>query len=144
MHDTHWHKKVGAFPMNDHAESRSQAHMSFATKSNIYHWTSQNDLTITQLYHWRFIYYSSCFYIHNSIGAASLCLAWFSLVLSMRKFPKLGIYVVMFTEMFRTFAQFFVVLLLFIIAFGLGFHVLLYDQARIINGSIYNIIFWLA
>jgi hypothetical protein len=81
--------------------------------------------------HLRSIYYfSSCFYIHNSIGAASLCLAWFSLVLSMRKFPKLGIYVVMFTEMFRTFAQFFVVLLLFIIAFGLGFHVLLYDQVR--------------
>ena len=48
----------------------------------------------------------------------------------MRKFPKLGIYVVMFTEMFRTFTQFFVVLLLFIIAFGLGFHVLLYDQVK--------------
>ena len=74
--------------------------------------------------------FSSCFDIHNSVGAASLCLAWFTLVLSMRKFPKLGIYVVMFTEMFRTFAQFFVVLLLFIIAFGLGFHVLLHNQVR--------------
>ena len=73
---------------------------------------------------------SSCFYYHNSIGAAALCLSWFTLVLSMRKFPKLGIYVVMFTEMFRTFTQFFVVLLLFIIAFGLGFHVLLYDQVK--------------
>lgn len=84
---------------------------------------------------WLVIIYScfssflSCFSLHNSYGAASVCLAWFTLVLTMRKFPKLGIYVVMFTEMFRTFAQFFVVLLLFIVAFGLGFHVLLYDQA---------------
>ena len=49
----------------------------------------------------------------------------------MRKFPKLGIYVVMFTDIFKTFAQFFVVCFLFIVAFGLGFHILLYDQVRL-------------
>ncbi|EDO38701.1 predicted protein [Nematostella vectensis] len=46
----------------------------------------------------------------------------------MRKFPKLGIYVVMFTHIFKTFAQFFVVFFLFIIGFGLAFHILIYDQ----------------
>ncbi len=45
----------------------------------------------------------------------------------MRKFPKLGIYVVMFTDIMKTFAQFFLVFTLFIIAFGLGFHMLLFE-----------------
>ena len=49
----------------------------------------------------------------------------------MRKFPKLGIYVVMFTDIFKTFAQFFVVCFLFIVAFGLGFHILLYNQVSL-------------
>lgn len=46
----------------------------------------------------------------------------------MRKFPKLGIYVVMFTDILKTFAQFFLVFCLFIVAFGLGFHMLLFEQ----------------
>lgn len=65
---------------------------------------------------------------HNSLGATAVYLSWIGLVLVMRKFPKLGIYVVMFTDIFKTFAQFFVVCFLFIVAFGLGFHILLYDQ----------------
>lgn len=40
----------------------------------------------------------------------------------------MGIYVVMFTDILQTFAQFFMVFALFIIAFGLGFHMLLYEQ----------------
>lgn len=69
-----------------------------------------------------------CFVWHNSLGATAVYLSWIGLVLVMRKFPKLGIYVVMFTDIFKTFAQFFVVCFLFIVAFGLGFHILLYDQ----------------
>jgi len=71
---------------------------------------------------------SRCFVYHNSLGATAVYLSWIGLVLVMRKFPKLGIYVVMFTDIFKTFAQFFVVCFLFIVAFGLGFHILLYDQ----------------
>ena len=69
-----------------------------------------------------------CGFWHRSIGALSVWLSWISLVLFMRKFPKLGIYVVMFTDIVKTFAQFFLVFTLFIIAFGLGFHILLYEQ----------------
>ncbi|XP_073254183.1 uncharacterized protein [Porites lutea] len=71
---------------------------------------------------------SRCFVYHNSVGATAVYLSWIGLVLVMRKFPKLGIYVVMFTDIFKTFAQFFVVCFLFIVAFGLGFHILLYNQ----------------
>ena len=69
-----------------------------------------------------------CFVWHNSIGAMAVSLSWIGLVLFMRKFPKLGIYVVMFTDIFKTFAQFFAVCFLFIVAFGLGFHILLFNQ----------------
>ena len=75
-----------------------------------------------------FFSFSRCRYWHRSIGALSVWLSWLSLVLFMRKFPKLGIYVVMFTDILKTFAQFFLVFCLFIIAFGLGFHMLLFEQ----------------
>ena len=64
----------------------------------------------------------------RSLGAITVWLSWISLVLFLRKFPKLGIYVVMFTHIMKTFAQFFTVFALFIVAFGLGFHMLLYEQ----------------
>ncbi|XP_031561478.1 transient receptor potential cation channel subfamily A member 1 homolog [Actinia tenebrosa] len=71
---------------------------------------------------------SRCFVWHNSVGAAAVYLSWTNLVLFMRKFPKLGIYVVMFTHIFKTFARFFVVFFLFIVGFGLAFHILIYEQ----------------
>ena len=67
---------------------------------------------------------------HNGVGSTAVYLSWIGLVLVMCKFPKLGIYVVMFTDIFKTFAQFFVVCFLFIVAFGLGFHILLYNQVN--------------
>ena len=68
--------------------------------------------------------------------ATAVYLSWIGLVLVMRKFPKLGIYVVMFTDIFKTFAQFFVVCFLFIVAFGLGFHILLYNQVNCVSAFI--------
>ena len=58
----------------------------------------------------------------------SIFLAWFNLVLFIQKFPQLGIYVVMFTDVLYTFAQFFLVFFLFIIAFALAFYAVLQDQ----------------
>ena len=79
------------------------------------------------------ILFSRCFVWHSSFGATAVSLSWIGLVLFMRKFPKLGIYVVMFTDIFKTFAQFFVVCFLFIVAFGLGFHILLFNQVRLVT-----------
>ncbi|XP_069174847.1 transient receptor potential cation channel subfamily A member 1 homolog isoform X4 [Procambarus clarkii] len=62
------------------------------------------------------------------VGAASIFLAWMNLLLFIRKFPFLGIYVVMFTDIFATFLKFFTVFLLFIVAFALGFYTVLRDQ----------------
>ena len=62
------------------------------------------------------------------MGAVSIFLAWLNLVLFIQKFPQLGIYVVMFTDVLYTFAQFFLVFFLFIIAFALAFYAVLQDQ----------------
>ncbi|XP_068697924.1 transient receptor potential cation channel subfamily A member 1 homolog [Montipora foliosa] len=64
----------------------------------------------------------------QTIGALSIFLAWMSLVSYIQKFPKLGIYVVMFTSILYTFLKFFLIYLLFIIAFGLSFYTLLNSQ----------------
>ncbi|XP_076445109.1 uncharacterized protein LOC143283010 [Babylonia areolata] len=63
-----------------------------------------------------------------SLGAVSVFLAWFNLVLFIQKFPQLGIYVVMFTDVLYTFIQFFVVFFLFIVAFALAFFMVLQKQ----------------
>ncbi|XP_052808936.1 transient receptor potential cation channel subfamily A member 1 homolog [Mya arenaria] len=63
-----------------------------------------------------------------NIGTAAIFLAWINLVLFAQKFPRFGIYVVMFKDILKTFIQFFVVFFLFIIAFALAFYCLLQNQ----------------
>ncbi|KAI0226875.1 hypothetical protein LSAT2_022672 [Lamellibrachia satsuma] len=62
------------------------------------------------------------------LAAVAVFLAWMDLVLFIRKLPRFGIYVVMFTDILRTFTQFFPVFFLFIVAFGLAFFVLMQNQ----------------
>ena len=47
-------------------------------------------------------------------------LAWLNLLGDVRQLPYLGIYVIMFFDILKTFLQFVVVFLIFIIAFALG------------------------
>ncbi len=47
---------------------------------------------------------------------------------NVRKFPFLGIYVVMFTNVFKTFLRFSIICALFIIAFTLGFQALIAES----------------
>ena len=62
------------------------------------------------------------------IGAFGVFLTWFALVLFIQKFPRFGIYVVMFTYILRTFSKCFLVFFLFIIGFALAFHMLLQNH----------------
>ncbi|XP_078001472.1 transient receptor potential cation channel subfamily A member 1 homolog isoform X2 [Glandiceps talaboti] len=66
-------------------------------------------------------------------GAVCIFLAWMNLIVFIRKLPRLGIYVVMFIDVLRTFLKFFVVFFLFIVAFGLGLYVLLMNQEPFSN-----------
>lgn len=62
------------------------------------------------------------------MGALGVLLTWFSLVLFIQKFPTFGIFVVMLTDILRTFSRFFLVFFLFIIGFALSFHMLLQNH----------------
>ena len=55
-------------------------------------------------------------------------MTWLNLLSNVRKFPFLGIYVVMFSDVMQTFLKFSIICALFIIAFSLGFHTLLAEQ----------------
>ena len=59
------------------------------------------------------------------LGAMAVVLAWLNLLGDIRQLPFLGIYVIMFFDILKTFLKFVGVFVVFIIAFGLGFHLLL-------------------
>ena len=61
-----------------------------------------------------------------NVGAIAIFLAWIVLVLFVRKFPMFGIYIVMFEDIVVTFLRFSIILVLFVIAFGLAFYTMLH------------------
>lgn len=60
--------------------------------------------------------------------AVNVTLAWLNLLGEVRQLPFLGIYVIMFFDILKTFMRFAIVFGIFIVAFGLGFHLLLINQ----------------
>ncbi|XP_071749523.1 transient receptor potential cation channel subfamily A member 1 homolog [Lepeophtheirus salmonis] len=62
------------------------------------------------------------------IGAVIVTLSWLNLLSNVRKVPLLGIYVVMFSDVLKTFLKFSIICGLFIVAFSLGFQTLLGGQ----------------
>ena len=62
------------------------------------------------------------------LGAITVTMSWLNLLSNVRKFPFLGIYVVMFTDVMQTFLKFSIICALFVIAFSLGFHTLICKQ----------------
>ncbi|XP_072178435.1 uncharacterized protein [Diadema setosum] len=61
-------------------------------------------------------------------GALAVFLAWINLILFIRRVPLLGIYVIMFLDIVRSFLKFLPILLLFLAAFTLAFYALLMNQ----------------
>jgi hypothetical protein len=64
------------------------------------------------------------------IGAYAITAAWLILLSNIRKFPFIGIYIVMFTNVLQTFLKLSVIIAMFIVAFSLGFHCLLANQVN--------------
>ncbi|KAL8612705.1 hypothetical protein ACOMHN_025356 [Nucella lapillus] len=94
----------------------------FGDYHNVYEWT----LYITSLlfaspfllghsYHWQW-----------GLGAFTIFLAWFNLLVMLQRFDFFGIYVVMFLEILRTLLHALCVFSILIIAFGLAFYILLH------------------
>jgi transient receptor potential cation channel subfamily A protein 1 len=68
----------------------------------------------------------SCSLWRVNVGAVAIFLAWIVLVLFVRKFPMFGIYIVMFEDIVLTFLRFSIILVLFVVAFGLSFYTTLH------------------
>ncbi|KAF5397971.1 transient receptor potential cation channel subfamily A member 1 [Paragonimus heterotremus] len=62
-------------------------------------------------------------------AAVGIFLSWLNLLLFLRRIPLLGIFVLMFTVIMRTFAKFSAVFFLFILAFAFGFYTVLSNHA---------------
>ena len=72
---------------------------------------------------------SDDFFLLNCTSALrSLLLTWLNLLSNVRKLPFLGIYVVMFSDVTVTFLKFSIIVVLFIVAFALGFHTLIAEK----------------
>ncbi|CAD6192793.1 unnamed protein product [Caenorhabditis auriculariae] len=62
------------------------------------------------------------------LAAVCTFTAWMNLLLMIRKLPRFGIYVVMFFDIVRTFSRFFIIFLLFIVAFSTSFYVIMQNR----------------
>lgn len=62
------------------------------------------------------------------VGAISVTFSWLNLLSNVRKFPFLGIYVVMFTDVLQSFLKVSIIVLMFIFAFSFGFYALFAEQ----------------
>ena len=74
------------------------------------------------------------------LGALGVFLAWINLILFLKRVPLLGIYVLMFNAILHTFLKFALIALLFVVAFGIAFYMLLYkavSQFVCIEGVLY-------
>ncbi|GAB6033390.1 hypothetical protein CHUAL_013153 [Chamberlinius hualienensis] len=69
------------------------------------------------------------------IGTIAIFMAWVNLVMFVSKFPFLGLYVVMFGDVIRTFCKVCSVFFLFIVAFAMGFYTVFYYNPSYDNGA---------
>ena len=58
------------------------------------------------------------------IGSCLLTVAWINLLSYFQQLPSLGIFILMFKDVLFTMLRFLLIMAVFIIAFGLGFHLL--------------------
>ncbi|KII67326.1 Transient receptor potential cation channel subfamily A member 1 [Thelohanellus kitauei] len=69
-----------------------------------------------------------CTNLFRSFGALALCFSWLSFVLYLTKLPKIGIYIIMYIDIFKTFLQFLPVYFMLIISFALPFYMVFLDR----------------
>lgn len=62
------------------------------------------------------------------LGAIVLYFAWIDFILYLRRFPRIGIYIVMVTDILSTFWKFSFVLFLFLVGSGFSLYVILQNQ----------------
>ena len=64
------------------------------------------------------------------VGSFLITASWLNLLTYFRSVPFFGIYILMFNDILNTATRFSVILLVFLVAFGLGFHLVFINQVR--------------
>ena len=62
------------------------------------------------------------------IAALTITVAWLIFLSNVQMFPFLGIYILMITNILKTFLKLSIIVIVFVLAFALGFHCLLAEQ----------------
>ena len=65
------------------------------------------------------------------LGALGVFLAWINLILFLKRVPLLGIYVLMFNTILRTFLKSALIAFLFVVAFSISFYMILYKAVSV-------------
>ena len=70
------------------------------------------------------------------LGAFAVTISWVNLLTNVRKFPFLGIYVLMISDVLKTFTKVFLVISIIVMGFSFGFHCLLAEQVSSKNEEV--------
>ena len=70
------------------------------------------------------------------IGSITITVAWISFLSNFWMVPFLGIYILMITNILKTFGKLAFVVILFVFAFAIGFHCLLAEQANSVVNNV--------
>ena len=65
------------------------------------------------------------------LGALAVFLAWINLILFLKRVPLLGIYVLMFNTILRTFLKSALIAFFFVVAFSISFYMILYKAVSV-------------
>ena len=90
------------------------------------------------------IYENNCFCIlfwQWQVGVAATFLAWINMILFVSRIPKIGIYVVIFRRILKTFAKLLVLAMLLVVTFGLTFYMVFLDFNVMVSGCFIIIIY---
>ena len=66
--------------------------------------------------------------INLPVGSFLITCAWLNLTSYLTQLPNMGLYIVMFEEILKTVSKMGLLLAILIVAFGLGFHIMLSHQ----------------
>ena len=83
-----------------------------------------------------FVFATPCLCVYSwqwQIGVVAVFLGWIGLITFLRKWPVTGLYILMFVNIIVSFLKIAFLALLLVIAFALGFYMLLYEPDEMVS-----------
>lgn len=111
----------------------------FSTRRLSYIKSPENSLEMIQyictvIFVW--VYHNQCLCPLDwqwQVGVVALFLGWINLILFVSKLPYIGLYVLIFIKIFKTFVTMVVLTMLLILSFGLPFFMVFFDSGVVVS-----------